>query len=112
VDRDNSVEATTLLAGVNATVEIVPNKLNGQISYQVNREEASDHTLDRSTSITDFNLVWQLRKPRVNKPGVSVWLQGQYQDIDDRVDAGASSSPYQVFLGTTIAWPYRYGTGY
>lgn len=111
-DRDNNIDTTAWLTGITTTAILVPEKLTGTLSYQLNREKASDDSINRKSHIVDFNLSWQVRQPKNNRPGITVWLQGQYQDVKDEVEWSTANNPYQVFLGATITWPYSYPAAY
>lgn len=111
-DLDSGLDNTTWLAAANTTVTFIPDKLTGTLSYSNSREEASDRSTDRVVETTDLTLTWQVQAARGQRPGVALWLQGQYQDTDDRVDPAQNTSPFQVFLGATVSWSGAYQRAY
>ncbi|HEC11860.1 MAG TPA: hypothetical protein ENI80_01165 [Acidiferrobacteraceae bacterium] len=111
-DQSNNIDTTSWLTGLNASATLIPNKLIGTLNYVNTTEEISDLSADRITQTVGFNLTWYARQARQNRPGVSIWLQGQYQDINDKVNTSQNTSPYQIFLGATVTWPTTYRATY
>ncbi|NOZ11786.1 MAG: hypothetical protein GXP09_12215 [Gammaproteobacteria bacterium] len=103
-DLDNNLDTTSWLTNLNTSVILIPKKLTGTLSYTNSSDSTSDQSSDRVTQTVDFNLTWQARRAQQNRPGISLWLQGQYQDIEDRINISQNISPYQVFLGATVSW--------
>ena len=61
-------------------------------------------TKEGDSRITTLNagLNWTVRPPRPHRPGMTLWLKGAQQDIEDRNDASNSADSHQVFLGLSI----------
>jgi hypothetical protein len=111
-DRSGGADSTGTLFGVNANAILVPNKLTGTLAYQVNEQKADDDSIDNKTQTLDMNVTWQAIEAKQNRPGLALWIQGQYQDIEDKVNVELSSQPFQVFVGATLSWPYSYPAAY
>ncbi len=94
------------LAGLNAYFVIVPSKLSGSAYLTWNRQSARDDSYSTRTRTLDLNLEWQARPPRTNRPGFTVFLQGQYQHLEDELVRVADSRPYRVFVGVTMDTPF------
>ena len=100
------VEIDGYLAGINSYFVIVPGTLSGSTYLSWNRQRSNNGAISTRTRTVDVNVEWQARAPRTNRPGLKVFLQGQYQQIDDdRLDA-AADDPYQVFVGVTMDAPF------
>jgi len=111
-EQATGVEFEGRLAGVDGSFIIVKDRVSATVSYQVDLQEASGGESDDKVQTTDFNVDWSVVRARGNRPGLSLWVRGQYQEVDDRTGFTNDTYPYQVFTGFTIGWPYSYPAAY
>jgi len=107
-DLDNAVRQNTQLWNTQFNIAIVPDRLilTAYTSYGI--DETSNNTLDTETSTVGGNINWQLIKIKPNRPGLALWLRGEWRDVDDKLNAAAGQEQYQVFAGITVGWSPTY----
>jgi hypothetical protein len=105
-DRDNDTTTRTTTAGLGVWAALVPGRLDASLDYSVNRVKAGDDSVDTDTQMVTGMLNWQLRTPRENRPGISLFASGSYQDNDN--GTGMGGDIYQIFAGMRIGWPVSY----
>lgn len=103
-ESDGRITRTSLW-GASLDAVLIPRKLTGRVNYSMNLERTTDDSFSSDNAFLNFELDWQVVQPRENRPGFSLWLRGDFQNFDDRVDAGNDSTPSQVFVGVTVDWP-------
>ncbi len=100
------VDIDGYLAGINAYFVIVPGRLSGSTYLSWHRQRATDGSSSTRTRTLDLDLQWQARAPRTNRPGLKVFLKGQYQQVEDNRFDDIEDDPYQVFVGLTMDAPF------
>jgi len=103
-ESDGQITRTSLW-GLNLDAVLIPDTLTGRLSYSMNRDRTTDDSLSSDNAFVNFELDWQVIQPRENRPGMSLFLRGDLQNFDDRVDPGNDSTPSQVFVGLSVDWP-------
>lgn len=92
------------IAGITVAAVIIPERLTLRLGAQYDREETADGGVDRRTDTEDFDLALTVSRARGVRPGLTVWLRGQRQHVEDWTGANDDSTPYQIFGGFTLAW--------
>ncbi|OOG22014.1 hypothetical protein B1C78_15630 [Thioalkalivibrio denitrificans] len=105
-DRDNDTTTRTTTAGLGVWAALVPGRVDVSLDYSLNRTKGGDDSVDTDTQTVTGMLNWQLRTPRENRPGISLFASGSYQDNDN--GAGIGNDVYQLFAGMRIGWPVSY----
>jgi hypothetical protein len=105
-DRDNGVTTKTTSAGLGVWAALVPGRLDATLDYSLNRERATGDSVDVDTHTLSAMLSWQLRMPRDNRPGISLFASGSYHDNGGEMADGADV--HQIFAGLRIGWPVAY----
>ena len=101
------VEQDTFNATLALTYQFT-NRLRGNLNLAANHTESTDDTIDRDTKYVDFSLNYEAVRSAGARPGVTLGLQGSYQDVDDNVDPSVSSDTYQVFFTVGLSWAPTY----
>jgi hypothetical protein len=107
-EEETGLEFEANLAGVDGSFVLVKDRVTARLSYQVDTQEATEGSVDEKTETTDFDVDWSLIKAVRNRPGLSLWLRGQYREVNDRTGEAPDIYPYQIFCGFTVGWPYSY----
>ncbi len=107
-DNVNAIETDSEQVGVNADAVLVRDKLRLTLGLSLAQDEASDRSIDSRSETLSGNLDWQVKQPRANRPGVALWLRGEWQDQEDRINPALATSPYQVFAGIRVDWSLVY----
>lgn len=107
-DKDTDVDTTSLSAGLGVTFPLYRDRLSCALNYSLNQNSASDDSTDTTTSTFDGSMVWAIKPPKNNRPGVNLFVEGNYQDINDKITPGYSTHNYQVFIGVSVSWPIAY----
>lgn len=103
-ESDGQITRTNLW-GVNLDAVLIPETLTGRLSYSMNLDRTTDDSFSSDNAFLNFELDWQVVQPRENRPGLSLFLRGDLQNFDDRVDPDNDSTPSQVFVGMSVDWP-------
>lgn len=107
-EQNTGVETTSLRTGLSVAFTFYPERLNGSLNYSLSMDDSSHDTIDTTTNTIDAGIFWTIKRPRSNHPGIDLFVNANYQDIDDKVSSGSSTSNYQVFTGIKIGWPANY----
>lgn len=107
-DTVTALTTDSELVGVNADAMLIRDKVRLTLGYNLAQDEASDDSIDTRTQTWNGNLDWQVKQPRGFRPGLGLWLRGEWQEREDRVNPDLATSPYQVFAGIRIGWPVTY----
>ncbi|MDZ7841563.1 MAG: hypothetical protein U5R46_12245 [Gammaproteobacteria bacterium] len=110
-ESDGTITRTSLW-GVSLDAVLVPEKLTGRLNYSMNLDRTTDDSFSSDNAFLSFEIDWQVVQPRENRPGMSLWLRGDFQNFNDRLDSGNDSTPSQVFVGVTVDWPVSTGRNY
>lgn len=110
-ESDGTITRTSLW-GVSLDAVLVPEKLTGRLNYSMNLDRTTDDSFSSDNAFLSFEIDWQLVQPRENRPGLSLWLRGDFQNFDDRLNTGNDSTPSQVFVGVSADWPVSMGRDY
>ena len=108
LEHELAVSSRYVLGNLNAEWIMIPGKLHSTLNFSLNDEQRSDDTYHSITETIGFSLNWTLRQALDNRPGLALWLRGEYQDFDDKLADENDTRPYQVFVGVSIAWPVSY----
>ncbi|HEX7045282.1 MAG TPA: hypothetical protein VF203_11780 [Burkholderiales bacterium] len=93
----------TLTAGLNIGY-LHSDRVSATFGYNLNRSDASDGSQDVRTSDVIANVAWTVVPAREMRPGLTLALDGQWHDFDDRVFAGSNVNHYQIFLRASVSW--------
>lgn len=93
----------TLTAGLNVGYAL-SERWNTSFGYNLNRSDASDGSQDVRSSDVLANVSWTVVPPRERRPGLTLALDGQYRDLDDRIFPTNTVSQYQIFLRAAASW--------
>lgn len=107
-DVDLGQTRRSVLAALNSELVLVPDRLTSRFNLNLNRERGSDDTFDMDTRTYSLGFTWRARQPSAGRPGLDLWLRGEYQDIERTSGLDSGDSPYQLFVGATLVWPVSY----
>ena len=103
-DLDTGVDTNTNTAGISMTINH-PVNWTTVISHTMNRERASNDSVDTRSHITEASMRWDYVRASGNKPGVAFFMNANYQTTDND---GDKTGDYQAFLGINITWAAKY----
>ncbi len=106
-ERDTGTRSDGLLLELGAGFTLLPERLDGSLNVSLNRERASDDTVDTRELVLDASLNWTLRPARSRRPGLVLFLSGNFQDLADPV-SDWSWRDYQLFAGVRSTLPLAY----
>lgn len=98
-DRDNDTLTTSVGAQANLNVSAMENRLNASLAYTLNRDRTDDGSLDTTNYTIGATTSWIAVQARPNRPGVTLFTQGSYQDAQDL---------FQIFAGLRVDWQAIY----
>ncbi len=101
---DGSNVSRSYLAGLDARHVAFDERLTTTVSYSLNQNGARDDSIDARFETAAIRLDWLLRPARQDRPGWTLWLQGERQEFEDGLDPRFDQDPYQVFVGTRMDW--------
>ncbi len=96
-------DTDTTTAGLNIGYQFTP-KVNGNLGLNLNKVKTTDNSQQATTHDVTGSLNWNLAQPQGARPGVTVSLEGQLHDVDDRITTSNTINTYQVFLKVAISW--------
>ncbi|OGI39683.1 MAG: hypothetical protein A2140_03775 [Candidatus Muproteobacteria bacterium RBG_16_62_13] len=96
-------DTDTTTAGLNLGYQFTP-KLNGNLGLNLNKVKTTDNSQQATTHDATGSLNWNLAQPQGARPGVTVSLEGQLHDVDDRITTTNTINNYQVFLKVAVSW--------
>lgn len=105
-DRDAGITTSTTTAGLGLWAALIPGRVDANLDYSLNRERTDDDSANTDTYSVNGMLNWQLRLPRENRPGISLFTSGSY--FSNGGEMPDSSDIYQIFAGVRIGWPVAY----
>jgi hypothetical protein len=105
LDRLDGRVGRSWLAGFDARFSSFDDRLSTTLNFNVNQDGASDDSIDSETRTVGLRFDWALRQASANRPGWTLWLQGERQQFEDRLNPEFDQSPYQVLLGARMDWP-------
>lgn len=97
-----------LNSGIALDVQFIPGKFTGSLGYDMNHNYLSDDSSNTYDEQVRLNLTWYAIPAREQRPGLTLSLDGNYGNSEDRVMAGNDSTSYQVFLKAAIGWSGGY----
>ena len=107
-NRDYQIDNKNLIGNLALQVTLLPGRLTSSLSYNLNRNYATDDSIDTRQATTSARLTWSLQHARGNRPGEDVYVDASYMDTEDRVTPSASNASYQVFVGLSVHWQPSY----
>lgn len=108
-DKTTGQHATAITYGLQTAFVIKPEKLDGTFDVNLNRNQATDDSVDSDTLTFSMGLNWHLLAARRNRPGFDLGVSGLYNDMDDNVVTINSIDTYQAFMTLTMVLPARAG---
>lgn len=96
-------DTDTTTAGLNLGYTFTP-KLNGNLGLNLNKVKTTDNSQHATTHDVTGSLNWNLSQPQGARPGVTVSLEGQLHDVEDRISTANTVNNYQVFLKVAVSW--------
>lgn len=107
-DRDTFNSSRSWLAALDTRISFFDQRLITSFNYSLNQDGAKDDSVNSETETLGLRLDWILRTAQNNRPGWTVWLQGERQSIDDRLAPQNDLQIHQAFLGARMDWPVAY----
>lgn len=86
------------LFSLNGTAVIIPRKL--QANMNLSRSDQIAVNSDVSVTSVNGGLTWTVRPGSATRTGLSLWLKGSWQDVEDVKNP--TDERYQVFLGLSL----------
>jgi len=96
-------DTDTTTAGLNIGYQFTP-KLNGNLGLNLNKTRTTDNSQHATTHDITGSLNWMVSQPQGARPGVTVSLEGQVHDVEDRIVTANTVNNYQVFLKVAVSW--------
>lgn len=103
-DRDTAMETENFTGTLDASAQLLPNRLNTYIRLSVNEDRATRGLQNARTATLSADLDWTMMQEQAGKPGLTASLSAVYNDLDDKLAMAASPSTYQIFLGLRLGW--------
>ena len=93
--------ATDGSAGAQASLNVtaLENRLSANLAYTLSRDRADDGSLDNTNYTLGASASWLAVQARPNRPGVTLFTQGSYQEDQDL---------FQIFAGLRVDWQAIY----
>ncbi len=79
-------------------------RINGNLGYSINRQQMDDGTINTRSNDVIANVNWLAIPAQGAQPGLSLSLDGQYHDVDDRAFTTNNQNSYQIFLKASLSW--------
>jgi hypothetical protein len=79
-------------------------RVSSSFNYSINRNKIDNGSADTRTKDIIAALNWIAYPAMGARPGLTLSLEGQYHDLDDRVYDANTLNTYQVFLKATVPW--------
>lgn len=92
------------VSSVSAQLALVPDKLTAALQLGLNHDRSNTDSVDNSTRTASFKLNWNRLKPNGYKPGMVLWLQGDWQYNRAINITAVRTANYRVLLGVSIDW--------
>jgi hypothetical protein len=107
-DKDNANDSRSLFLDIGIYYDILPEKLSAVANYSLNQEESSADLINTKTTTTTVGvgIDWVIKQAKNNEIGFSLFVNGNYQDIDDRIYYENSYYQYQLFVGIKSVLPW------
>lgn len=102
-DKDNHITATTDTGGLSLTYTFTE-KVAGSFGFTINREEASDGSVNSKTTDLTGHISWTVAEARAHRPGLALSLEGQRHEQRDPVNLSSDTESYQIFLKAIVSW--------
>lgn len=83
-------------------------RLNAALRYNLNRSRADDGSMDTSATDIGGNLSWLAIRAQGASPGLTLILDGQRNELDDRVFGASNRGTYQIFARAALSWQPSY----
>lgn len=83
-------------------------RLNAALRYNLNRSRADDGSMDTTATDIGGNLSWLAIRAQGASPGLTLILDGQRNELDDRVFGASNRGTYQVFARAALSWQPSY----
>ncbi|MEJ2590766.1 MAG: hypothetical protein P8178_05070 [Candidatus Thiodiazotropha sp.] len=98
-DQTHDTLTETIGAQANLGISAMENRLNASLAYTLNRNMADDGSVDTTNYTIDAAASWIATQVRPNRPGLTLFTQGSYQDDQDLL---------QIFAGLRVDWQAIY----
>lgn len=103
--RESNGDTTRLSAwGADLNAVFIPDKLAGRLSYSMSLDRTSDDSFSTNNALLSFEISWQVFQSREDRPGMVLFLRGDLQNFDDRLNSGNDRTPSQVYAGVRVDW--------
>jgi hypothetical protein len=79
-------------------------RVSSSLNYSLNHNKIENGTADSYTKDIIGAVNWIVYPAQAARPGLTLSLEGQYHDLDDRVNTVNTLNTYQVFLKATVPW--------
>lgn len=106
IDNQNNAanrDSETLTALLNLGYAFTQ-RVNANLGYSVNRQQMDNGTINTRSNSVIANMNWLVYPAQGLQPGLTLSLDGQYQDVDDRAFVANNRNTYQVFLKASMSW--------
>lgn len=108
-DKTNQVNTVAVTYGLQSNYVIKPDKLDGSLNISLNRNQATDDTINNDVFSASMALNWRLLAAGNNRAGFDVSVSGMYNNLNDNITTSNSIDTYQIFLTLTMVLPSRAG---
>jgi hypothetical protein len=79
-------------------------RLNANLGYSTHRQKIDDNSIDTRSRDIIGNINWLVYPAQGMQPGLTLSLDGQHHDVDDRVVTTNNRNTYQIFLKASLTW--------
>ncbi len=102
LDTDKNSFSTNLYLG--ATAELVPDKVDLNIDYNLNLANGSGDSSD--SHIVNSEVEWTFLQPRTNRPGLALALRGSMEEFNGNTDSAQNETEYQAYMVLRVKAPF------
>ncbi len=92
------------VSSLSAQFALVPDTLTAALQLGLNHDRSNSDLRDNSSRTASFKLNWNRIKARGSRPGMALWLQGDWQYNRSTNITSVRTANYRVLLGISIDW--------
>ncbi|MEH6633033.1 MAG: hypothetical protein V7776_19620 [Halopseudomonas aestusnigri] len=104
LDTNKNSFSTNLYLG--ASAELVPNKVDFNIDYNLNLANGSGDSSD--SHIVNSEVEWTFLQPRTNRPGLALALKGSMEELNGNSDSAQNETEYQAYMVLRVKAPFSF----
>ena len=103
-DLDTNKNSFTTNFYLGATAELVPDKVDLNIDYNLNLANGSGDSSD--SHIVNSEVEWTFLQPRTNRPGLALALRGSMEEFNGNTDSAQNETEYQAYMVLRVKAPF------